>query len=242
TFREGTYSYPERRTAHRGVNLSIEPGRTTGIVGRSGAGKSTIAEMLLRLRTPTSGTIELGGVRTDAFDIADWRRRITFVPQDARIWHRTIRENIEFLRPGFTQDDIERAARLAMLHDEILQLPDGYETVLGVRSRGLSGGQRQRLSIARALLSQPWLIVLDEPTSALDAHSERDLQAALSGLRGSVTMVVIAHRLSTLALCDDLIVLDAGRVVAQGERETVMRQATFFSDREGEDFMYLDGE
>lgn len=230
TFSGVTYDYPDGRTALRGVDVTISPGRVVGIVGRSGAGKSTIAELLLRLREPTAGSIELGGVPIEEFDLGEWRRRITFVPQEPRVWRRSVADNITFLRPGYDRGAIERAARLAHLHDDIVALPDGYDTILGSRSRGLSGGQRQRLAIARALLSDPWLVVLDEPTSALDTHSERDLHSTLTDLRGLVTMAIIAHRESTLELCDDLIIVDHGTVVAAGPRDEVVDGSSFFSN------------
>ncbi len=233
SFRNVAYDYPDGRVALRGIDLTIEPRRTVGVVGRSGAGKSTIAELLLRLRTPRAGSIELGGVPIEEFDIDAWRQRMTFVPQEPRVWRRSIADNIAFLRSGYDRSDIERAARLAHLHSEISSLPDGYDTVLGSRSRGLSGGQRQRLAIARALLSEPWLIVLDEPTSALDAHSERDLHATLADLRGLVTMVVVAHRPSTLELCDELIIVEDGRVVAAGPRDVVIGEAAYFTEFDG---------
>lgn len=228
TFDNVTYKYPDGRRALQGTDLTIEPGRAVGIVGRSGAGKSTIAELILRLREPSSGAIRLDGVSTDRFDLDDWRRRVTFVPQDARVWRRTIAENITFLRTGYEFSEIERASRLAHLHEDVVALDGGYDTVLGSRSRGLSGGQRQRLAIARALLSDPWLIVFDEPTSALDVQSEQDLQKTLEGLRGVVTVIVIAHRTSTLDFCDDLIVVDQGRVVASGPRKQVIADSPFF--------------
>ena len=230
SFRAVSYDYPDGRRALTDVDLTIRPGRTLGIVGRSGAGKSTIAELLLRLRDSTSGSIAMGDIPIERFDLDQWRQRVTYVPQDANVWRRSVADNIRFLRTSYTDDDVERAARLARLHDDIVALPNGYGTVLNARSRGLSGGQRQRLAIARALLSEPWLIVLDEPTSALDSHSERDLRVALNGLRSEVTMVVIAHRTSTLDLCDDLVVLDGGRVVAAGPRDLVISEAAFFTE------------
>jgi ATP-binding cassette, subfamily B, bacterial len=231
-----TYDYPDGRPALRGADFTIGPGRTLGIVGRSGAGKSTIAELLLRLRSPTMGSIELGGVPIDHFDLEAWRRRVTFVPQEPRVWRRSIADNITFLRPGYDRSDVERAARLAHFHEDVVALPAGYDTVLGSRSRGLSGGQRQRLSIARALLSEPWLVVLDEPTSALDTHSERDLHSTLADLRGVVTMVIIAHRPSTLELCDELVIVDSGRVVAAGARDEIIGEDEFFADFDGTAF------
>lgn len=215
------YTYPNGRVALEDVSFRIEPGRVLGIVGRSGAGKSTIAELLLRLRDPSTGRITADGVDATEIAIADWRRLVTIVPQDPKVQRASIADNITFLRPGFSRTDVEAAARAGQLHDEIVRFDDGYDTVLGSGNRGLSGGQRQRLAIARALISEPSLLVLDEPTSALDAHSERELRLVLDALRGQVTMVLIAHRASTLELCDDLLVLDRGRVVAHGPRSEI---------------------
>ena len=229
-FTSVSYDYPDGRMALRDIGFTIEPGRTIGVVGRSGAGKSTLAELLLRLRCPTSGSIQLGGIDVDEFDLDSWRRRITFVPQEPRIWRRSIADNIAFLRQGYDRAAIEHAARLAHLHADVVALPEGYDTVLGSRSQGLSGGQRQRLAIARALLSDPWFLVLDEPTSALDAHSEHDVHSTLADLRGMVTMLVISQRHSTLELCDDIVVIDRGEIVAVGPRAEVVALSPFFRE------------
>ncbi|TDT15618.1 ATP-binding cassette subfamily B protein [Ilumatobacter fluminis] len=224
-----SYRYPNGRLALDDISFRIEPDRVLGVVGRSGAGKSTVAELLLRMRQPSAGRLLVDGVDANVLSIDDWHRLVTIVPQDPRIRRASIADNIVFLRDGFSRDDVERASRASHLHADIAQFEHGYDTELGSRNRGLSGGQRQRLAIARALISEPSLLVLDEPTSALDRHSERGLQQTLGELRGRVTMVVIAHRLSTLDLCDDLLVLDEGRVVAFGPRSEIVDTVDFFA-------------
>ena len=224
-----TYEYPNGRTALDAASFAIEPGRVVGIVGRSGAGKTTIAELLLRLRSPTGGRILVDGVDANELSIDDWHRLVTIVPQDPRVQRASIADNITFLRDGFSRDDIVTAAKASQLDADIDQFEHGYDTMLGSLNRGLSGGQRQRLAIARALISQPSLLVLDEPTSALDRHSEGRLRVTLGELRGRVTMVIIAHRASTLELCDELVVLDQGRIVAAGPRADIERTENFFT-------------
>jgi ABC-type multidrug transport system fused ATPase/permease subunit len=222
------YRYPNGHDALVDVSLELPHGTVIGLVGPSGAGKSTLAEILLRLREPTSGSVSVDGVELSHTRIEDWRRLVAYVPQEPRLWQRTVADNISFMRTQFTRDDVVSAARAAHLDAEILMLPEGYDTMLGTQSRGLSGGQRQRLAIARALISDPAMIVLDEPTSALDPHSEQLLQRTLAELRGHVTMVVIAHRTSTLDICDELVLVQDGRVAAAGPREELMRSHEFF--------------
>lgn len=222
------YRYPNGHDALVDVTLDIPHGRVIGLVGSSGAGKSTLAEIILRLREPTNGTITTDGVPLAQTRVEDWRRLVAYVPQEPRLWQRSVADNISFLRSQFSREDVVAAARMAHLDSEVLALPQGYDTVLGAQSRGLSGGQRQRLAIARALISDPALIVLDEPTSALDRHSEQLLQRTLNELRGRVTMIIIAHRMSTLDICDDLVLIEEGRVSAFGERQALMDSHRFF--------------
>lgn len=207
------YSYDGIRRALRGVSLTIEPNTTVGIIGPSGAGKSTIAELLLGLRAPDSGTLTVEGVPIGNIRRSDWTRLSAFVPQSQQLAHISVRENIRFLRNWITDDDIVDAARRAHVHAEIMELPGGYEHVLGSRNQGLSGGQRQRVAIARALASSPQLLVLDEPTSALDETTEELFRQTLEELHGTVTIIVIAHRPATLATCDVVVHLRAGEIV-----------------------------
>ncbi|MDE8653186.1 ABC transporter ATP-binding protein [Novosphingobium sp. H3SJ31-1] len=204
------YQYGAEETVLKGLHFVIRPGEVIGIVGPSGGGKSTLSALLLRLRLPTAGQVLVGDVPLEAVSAQSWSRLSAFVPQDSKLVFGTVRANIRFFRPGFSDDDVEAAARAAHIHDEIMRLPQGYDTQLGPGSRDLSGGQRQRLSIARALLGKPELIVMDEPTSALDSRSEKLVTQTLQELRGRTTIVLIAHRPTTLEVCDRIFEMDAG--------------------------------
>jgi ATP-binding cassette, subfamily B, bacterial len=201
------------RIALAGIDLTIEPNTTVGIVGPSGAGKTTIAELLLGLRRPTSGSITVGG--TDLGDVRRdaWTRLTAFVPQDQQLAAVSVADNIAFLRGWVDHEDVVEGARRAHVHDEITALPDGYGYVIGSRSQGLSGGQRQRIAIARALAGHPRMLVLDEPTSALDAVTEQLFRQTLEELHGHVTMVIIAHRPATLEVCDTVVHMAEGLIV-----------------------------
>jgi ABC-type multidrug transport system fused ATPase/permease subunit len=199
------------------VNLTIARGETLGIVGPSGGGKTTLTQLLMRLRPQGSGQILVNGVPLDDVDSASWARLVAFVPQDNKIIRGSVADNIRFYRSGFTDDQIESAARVAHLHDEIAQMPDGYATEIGPAARELSGGQRQRLGIARALLGGPQLLVLDEPTSALDTRSEELIRESLDEIRHRIAIVVVAHRPATVALCDVVVRVEHGRVHALAE-------------------------
>jgi len=196
------YSYKPEETALRDINFDIQPGQMIGIVGPSGSGKSTLSSLLLRLRMPSSGSITVGGTPLEDISAECWSRLSAFVPQDNRLVHGTVYANIRFFRDGFSEEEVAEAAKAAHLYDEIMALPDGFDTVIGPGARDLSGGQRQRLSIARALLARPELIVMDEPTSALDQRSELLVGQTLEELKGNTTIILIAHRPATLGICD----------------------------------------
>lgn len=212
------------------VTLSMDRGDVLGIVGPSGSGKSTLVQVLLRLRLPTAGSYEVNGTQVEELLLEDWYRRVSFVPQDNHLVRGSIRDNIRFYRDDVSDDAVESAAVLAHLHEEILALPNGYDTLVGGGDRDLSGGQRQRLGLARGLAGRPELLVLDEPTSALDMRSEELVRQTLEALQGSLTMVVVAHRLSTLRLCDRIVVLEGGRVVAQGTHEQLRSSNPFYRE------------
>lgn len=223
------YSYGDGRAALEGVDLHIHAGEAIGIIGPSGSGKSTLIQIALRLREPSSGRYLVDDVDAAEIDDSSWFASIAFVPQESRLIDDTVRANIAFHRDA-DDDEIVEAARRAHVHDEILALPQGYDTDLGSRGGALSGGQRQRISIARALLRRPAILVLDEPTSALDMRSESLVHETFTELKGEVTVVAIAHRLSTLNTCDRILVMQDGRVQAFGTREELEQQSEFYRD------------
>ncbi len=227
-FRDVTFAYTEDRPALADVDLVIEPGEMLGVIGPSGAGKSTLAQLVLGLRRPTEGTIAVSGVDLREVDRSWWTRRVTFVPQEPLLFTGTVAENIRFFREGFDDEALRRAATQANVLDEINGLPNGFDTHLGERGSQLSGGQRQRLSIARALVGQPELLVLDEPTSALDGQSEVLIRATLAGLHGKVAVIIIAHRMSTLDFCDRIVVVEDGRVTAVDTPEALRESNEFY--------------
>ncbi|HLH74116.1 MAG TPA: ABC transporter ATP-binding protein [Chloroflexota bacterium] len=205
------YAYIPARLVLKGVTFTILKGELVAVTGPSGAGKSTLLQILLRLRHPDSGEYLVDRKGASTFRTADWTRVVAYVPQDPKILEASVIDNIAFYRQ-IPRETAIAAARAAYIHDEVVGLPDGYDTVIGQRSSALSGGQRQRLCLARALAGQPEILILDEPTSALDDVSERKVHAALASLRGIVTTVVVAHRPGILKVCDRVIGLRDGVV------------------------------
>lgn len=224
-----SYRYdPGARPAVSALDCHVRAGEMVGVVGPSGSGKSTFVQLLLRMREPTSGKLLVNGRPADEVALPSWYRRLAVVPQRAQLIEGTVADNIAFLR-DISRDDVVRAARQAQVHDEVEALPEGYETVLRGTS-SLSGGQAQRLCLARAFVGEPDLIVLDEPTSALDVRSEAAVQDVLAELKGTVTMVIIAHRLSTLRLCDRIMVLEGGRLQAFDRPEQLLESEGFYRE------------
>lgn len=226
-----TFRYPTRpdRNALEGVDLTVRPGETVALVGPSGGGKTTVMQLLLRFRDPQEGRVTIGGVDLRQMSREALRRQIALVPQDPVIFADTARANILFGRPDATDAEVEAAARAAAAHDFLMRLPDGYDSFLGERGVMLSGGQKQRIAIARAILRDAPLLLLDEATSALDAESERAVQDAVESLSGTRTMIIIAHRLATVKRADRIIVLDQGRVVAEGTHETLVAEGGLYA-------------
>jgi ATP-binding cassette, subfamily B, bacterial len=215
-FERVDFGYPGGQPLFRGLDLVLPSGSKVGFVGRSGGGKSTLARLLLRLMDVDGGRILIGGQDIARLRQADLRSLIAYVPQDPAMFHRTLRDNIAFGRPGATDAEVRRAAQAAHVTEFADALPDGFDTLVGERGVKLSGGQRQRVAIARAILRDAPILLLDEATSALDSESEVLIQQALWQLMEGRTALVVAHRLSTVARMDQLVVLDHGRVVEQG--------------------------
>ncbi len=226
TFEDVTFTYPSRpdTKALHAVNLTIEPGETVAFVGPSGAGKTTIIQLLLRFYDPASGRILLDGIDLADLRRDNFRKAVSLVPQDPVIFAASARENIRFGRPDATDAEIESAAVAAAAHEFITALPDGYDSYLGERGVMLSGGQKQRIAIARAILRDAPILLLDEATSALDAESERAVQTAVDTLSAGRTTLIVAHRLATVKKADRIVVLEAGHVVATGPHDKLVAQ------------------
>lgn len=225
------FHYPSRpgQSALDGVSLHVKPGETIALVGPSGAGKTTIIQLLMRFYDPQSGAILLDGVDIRDIRRTDLRSVMALVPQDPVIFGTTARENIGFGRPDATDEEIEQAALAAAAHDFIITLPQGYDTQLGERGVMLSGGQKQRIAIARAILRDAPVLLLDEATSALDAESERAVQRAVEHLSKDRTTLVVAHRLATVRKADRIVVFDQGRIVAEGTHEALVEQGGLYA-------------
>jgi ABC-type multidrug transport system fused ATPase/permease subunit len=223
-----SYSYDGEADALSNVTVSFDVGEVVGIVGPSGSGKSTLSQLILRLREPTSGRILVNDTASTDYTLASWYRHVSLVPQDPRLLHATVSENIAFLDETITRDAVVAAARAANVHEVIESLEHGYDTLIGPAFRDLSGGQIQRIGIARALARGAKVLVLDEPTSALDVNSEAIIQTTLEGMRGHATVLIIAHRLSTLSICDRILVLCEGRVETMGTLADVSHRSAFF--------------
>lgn len=230
TLENVSFSYSQGPAVLRNISATIEQHEIVGIMGPSGSGKSTLVQLLLGLRDPDEGAILANGrdIRTLARE--EWARRVTFVPQDAHLIAGSVSDNIRFFRPDVTQAEIEEAARRAQLDVDVQGFAEGYDRQVGDRGNQLSGGQRQRLIIARALVEQPDLLILDEPTSALDVRSEALIRDTLDALSEHMTIVVIAHRLSTLDICDRLMVIQDGELRGFDTPENLEQESEFYQE------------
>ena len=224
------FSYPDGYQALFDVNLDIPAGQTFAFVGRSGAGKSTIFNLLPRLFNPTSGSLKIDDRDTSEFTLSALRNQISVVSQDSTLLSGTILENIQFGRESASRDECIAAAKSAAAHDFISTLPNGYDTIIDPTRSAFSGGEKQRLSIARAILRNAPILLLDEPTSALDAASEAAIRTALDTLSDGRTTLVIAHRLSTILDADQIVVMDQGRIVDQGKHDELLTRGGIYAD------------
>ena len=226
-FNNVTFAYDEE-AALKAVNVTIEAGQSVALVGPSGAGKTTFANLVPRFYDATEGSITLDG--TDLRDVlkADLRKQIALVSQEAILFDDTIANNIRMSKPDATLGEIKEAARMAHAHDFIEAFDEGYETIVAERGSRLSGGQRQRIAIARAFLKNAPIIVLDEPTSALDAESEHNIQAALENLSKGRTVIIIAHRFSTIQHADRIFVFDDGEIIATGPHKELYNSTPLY--------------
>lgn len=226
TFEQVGFRYPSRPDMDvlKAISLNIQPGEKIALVGSSGAGKSTLASLLLRFYEPTSGRLLYDGKPSSDFPLSQLRKQMAFVPQDIILFGGSIRDNIAYGKPGATEEEITKAARMAHAHEFIEKFPEGYQTIVGERGIKLSGGQRQRVAIARAILKDPVILILDEATSSLDSESEQLVQDALENLMANRTSIIIAHRLSTIRNAHRIFVLDKGHIAESGTHETLMEQ------------------
>jgi ABC-type multidrug transport system fused ATPase/permease subunit len=226
-FENLSFAYVPGRPVLSDISFTVVAGEAIGIVGPSGAGKSTLVQILLQLRRPDDGRYLLNGDDVEQFARDDWHRLVAYVPQEPRLLHGSVADNIRFFR---TLDDeqVERAGRLARIHDDIMSWSDGYETIVGPRADAVSGGQQQRICLARALAARPQVLVLDEPTSALDPHSETLIQESLTALKSELTLFTIAHRMSTLDMCARVMVILNGRLAAFDTKAALLEANPYY--------------
>lgn len=233
---EATEAQPTRRLALDDINLRIRPGELVAVVGPSGAGKTTMTYLLPRLYDVTTGSIRIDGNDIRDIKLESLGEIIGFVTQETYLFHSSIRANLAYGKPGATDAELEAAARAAAIHDRIMELPDGYDTIVGERGYKMSGGEKQRLALARVILKDPAILILDEATSALDTHSERLVQASLEQLMQGRTTIAIAHRLSTILAADQILVIDRGKIVEAGTHEELLMEGGLYASLYHEQF------
>jgi ABC-type multidrug transport system fused ATPase/permease subunit len=229
-FRGVTLRYDGAEPALTDIDLEVEAGRTVALVGPSGSGKTSLVALIARLYDPVVGTVAVDGVDVRSVDVRSLRRQIAFVADDSFLFSATVGDNIAYAKPDATREEIELAARRAQAQGFIERLPDGYETVIGERGLTLSGGQRQRLAIARALLADPRILILDDATSSVDATTETEIKRGLREVMAGRTTLVVAHRLSTISLADEVVVMDAGRIVDRGTHTELLERSPLYAE------------
>jgi len=230
------FAYREGQPALSDVSFTARPGELTALVGPSGAGKTTITYLIPRLYDATLGTVRIDGTPVKNATLASVGHAVGVVTQETFLFHATVRDNLRYARTDATDEELYAAARAAHIHDRILQLPDGYDTLVGERGYKLSGGERQRLAIARVILKDAPIVILDEATSALDTSAERLIQAALEPLMRGRTTIAIAHRLSTVLRADQILVVDQGRIVDRGTHAELYRRGGLYARLVDEQF------
>jgi len=237
-----TLRYDGAEPALTGIDLEVEPGRTVALVGPTASGKTSLVGLLARLYDPSEGRVTIDGTDISEVDLASLRSEIAFVADDSFLFSDTVAANIAYAKPGSSIEAIESAARRAQAHGFIEELPDGYETVVGERGLTLSGGQRQRIAIARALLAEPRILILDDATSSVDARTEAEIKRGLAEAMEGRTTFIVAHRLSTISLADEIVVLDRGRIVDRGGHEELLERCPLYeeiAEKGLEDSVYL---
>jgi ATP-binding cassette subfamily B protein len=229
-FEDVSFSYLEGRPVLEHLDLPLDAGTTLALIGHTGSGKTTLASLVPRFYDVDSGRVLVDGVDVRDVTLTSLRREIGVIPQDPFLFSTTVRENIAFGRPGMTDAEIERVARLAQAHEFVERLPQGYDTVIGERGITLSGGQRQRIAIARALALDPRVLILDDATASVDATTEAQIRAGLREVMRGRTTLIIAHRLSTIALADEIVVLDGGRIAARGTQDELLETSPVYRE------------
>ncbi|WP_421870738.1 ATP-binding cassette domain-containing protein [Motiliproteus sp.] len=225
-----TFRYqPDRPEILKDLSLEVKAGEIIGIVGRSGSGKSTLTKLIQRLYVPESGRVLIDGIDVAQMEPAWLRRQVGVVLQENVLFNRTVKDNIALSDPSLPMERVIESAKLAGAHDFILELPEGYDTVVGEHGASLSGGQKQRIAIARALITNPRILIFDEATSALDYESERMIQDNMRAICHNRTVFIIAHRLSTVRMADRIIVVDKGRIVEAGNHDQLLQQQGYYA-------------